>query len=200
MATSLPVMESFYTIQGEGTNTGQAAYFIRLAGCDVGCVWCDVKESWDANIHPVQSISELVSAINEVGANTVVITGGEPLMYDLSYLTKSIKNTGKRILLETSGAYTLTGEYDWICVSPKKFKAPLPEVLLQADELKVIVYNPSDLIWAQSFVPNLKRQCKLLLQPEWSKEKAMLPIIIDFVKDNPEWRISLQTHKYMNIP
>lgn len=200
METNLPVMESFYTIQGEGTNTGQAAYFIRLGGCDVGCVWCDVKESWDAHMHPLKSISELVAEINSLKAKTVVITGGEPLMYDLSELTSNLKNHGKKILLETSGAYPLSGEFDWICVSPKKFKSPISEVLNRADELKVVVYHASDLLWAQSFISSLKHGCKLLLQPEWSKEKAMLPLIIDFVKDNPEWRISLQTHKYMNIP
>jgi 7-carboxy-7-deazaguanine synthase len=200
METKLPVMESFYTIQGEGTNTGQAAYFIRLGGCDVGCVWCDVKESWDANAHPLRNISDLIAEVNAIRTDTVVITGGEPLMYNLNPLTTQLKNHGKRILLETSGAYALTGEFDWICVSPKKFKTPISEVLNKADELKVVVYNASDLHWAQTFVSTLKSGCKLLLQPEWSKEKTMLPLIINFVKDNPEWRISLQTHKYMNIP
>ena len=146
-------------------------YFIRLGGCDVGCVWCDVKESWDAHMHPLRNISELVAEINSLKAKTVVITGGEPLMYDLSQLTSNLKNHGKKILLETSGAYPLSGEFDWVCVSPKKFKSPISEVLNKADELKVVVYHASDLLWAQSFVNSLRHGCKLLLQPEWSKEK-----------------------------
>lgn len=196
----LPVMEEFYTIQGEGYNTGTAAYFVRLGGCDVGCHWCDVKESWDAGIHPKKSILEIVSEASRYPGKTVVITGGEPLMNDLTALTTALKAAGIRTFLETSGAYPLTGEWDWICVSPKKFKAPLPAVLRQAHELKVIVYNKSDFGWGEQHAVQTGPECRLFLQPEWSKANSMTPLIVDYVKEHPQWKVSLQTHKYMDIP
>lgn len=196
----LPLMEDFYTIQGEGFYQGHAAYFIRLAGCDVGCVWCDVKESWDVNDHPKVSIEEITNKAKNSGSKIAVITGGEPAMHDLGALTESLKQAGLRTHIETSGAYPLTGRWDWVCFSPKKFKSPDSSVFQQADELKVIIYNKSDFVWAETFATKVKPGCKLFLQPEWSKEKEMLPLIIDYVKAHPAWRISLQVHKYMNIP
>jgi organic radical activating enzyme len=199
-SVELPVMESFYTIQGEGSHSGRAAYFIRLAGCDVGCVWCDVKESWEADAHPVISIDELVS--NAVGSGTdfVVITGGEPAMYDLTVLIDKLKSKGLTVAIETSGTYPLKGNVDWYCFSPKKFKAPVEEAYDKASELKVIVNHPSDIKWAEMHATKVSKNCILYLQPEWSKRERFLPMIIDHVKNNPKWRISLQTHKYMNIP
>lgn len=197
---TLPVMESFYTIQGEGYWQGHAAYFIRLGGCDVGCTWCDVKESWDAQAHPQVSIETLVSQARNFPARLAVITGGEPLMYDLEALTKALKMAGFRTHIETSGAYPLSGTWDWICLSPKKFKNPLPEIYKQAQELKVIVFNKHDFTYAEENARLVNETCRLYLQPEWSKEKEYLPQIIEYVKNNPLWRISLQVHKYMNIP
>ena len=197
---TLPLMEDFYTIQGEGYYQGHAAYFIRLGGCDVGCVWCDVKESWDAEAHPKVSVSEIVSRAKSSGTEIVVITGGEPAMYNLTLLTSELKKAGLRTNIETSGAYPLTGTWDWVCFSPKKFKAPDASVYPLADELKVIVYNKSDFRWAEDFAKAVKSGCELFLQPEWSKEKEMLPLIIEYVKANPQWKVSLQIHKYMNIP
>jgi 7-carboxy-7-deazaguanine synthase len=196
----LPVMEDFYTIQGEGFYQGHAAYFIRLGGCDVGCVWCDVKESWDATQHPLISISEIVARTKATGTEIAVITGGEPAMYDLTALTQSLREAGIRTNIETSGVYPLTGTWDWVCFSPKKFKAPHTSVFKQANELKVIVYNKTDFEWAEQFAAVVQPQCELFLQPEWSREKEMLPLIIDYVKANPKWKVSLQIHKYMNIP
>jgi organic radical activating enzyme len=197
----LPVMEHFYTIQGEGFHQGKAAYFIRLAGCDVGCVWCDVKESWDRNIHPEYSISEIVDWVkSSMKEGIVVITGGEPLMHDLNSLTSVLKNEGYAIHLETSGTQKLTGDIDWICLSPKKFKAPLEEAFETADELKVIVYHKSDLEWALQLKSKTKLSCKLYLQPEWSKSAEITPSIVDFVKSNPEWILSIQIHKYIQVP
>ena len=196
----LPVMEDFYTIQGEGFYQGHAAYFIRLGGCDVGCVWCDVKESWDASQHPLISISEIVGKAKASGTEIAVVTGGEPAMYDLTALTNSLKEAGIKTNIETSGVYPLSGVWDWVCFSPKKFKAPHPAVFKQANELKVIVYNKSDFEWAEQFAAVVQSQCELFLQPEWSREKEMLPLIIDYVKANPKWKVSLQIHKYMNIP
>lgn len=193
-------MEDFYTIQGEGYYQGHAAYFIRLGGCDVGCVWCDVKESWDAEAHPKVAISEMVKRAQDSGTKIAVITGGEPAMYDLTLLTKDLKQAGLRTNIETSGAYPLTGTWDWICFSPKKFKAPDASIYSLANELKVIIYNKSDFSWAEEFAALVKSECELFLQPEWSKEKEMLPLIIDYVKSNPQWKVSLQIHKYMNIP
>lgn len=197
---TLPLMEDFYTIQGEGFYQGHAAYFVRLGGCDVGCVWCDVKESWDAAAHPQVTIEEIVNRVKVSGSELAVITGGEPAMYDLSELTHKLKSAGLRTNIETSGAYELTGEWDWICFSPKKFKAPHSSIYKQANELKVIVYNKSDFAWAEDFAKVVNSSCELFLQPEWSKEKEMLPLIIDYVKANPKWKVSLQIHKYMNIP
>ena len=196
----LPLMEDFYTIQGEGFYQGHAAYFIRLGGCDVGCVWCDVKESWDASAHPTVAVSTMAQRAKASGASIVVVTGGEPAMYDLSNLTEALRSEGLQTNIETSGAYPITGNWDWICFSPKKFKTPNLSVYDKADELKIIVYNKSDFNWAEEFAQKVRPDCKLFLQPEWSKEKEMIPFIIDYVKSNPKWRISLQVHKYMNIP
>jgi organic radical activating enzyme len=196
----LPVMESFYTLQGEGVYHGSAAYFIRLAGCDVGCSWCDVKESWDADLHEQVEISDLVELAMKSGSKIVVITGGEPLMYNLDELTRKLKRVGLRTHLETSGAYALSGEWDWVCVSPKKFKKPLAEVLNAANELKIIYLNAHDLVWAEQHLPNISDNCYKLLQPEWGKSKKVIPAIIEYIKANPEWRLSLQEHKYLNIP
>jgi 7-carboxy-7-deazaguanine synthase len=200
IADQLPLMEDFYTIQGEGFYQGHAAYFIRLGGCDVGCVWCDVKESWDATAHPLISVDEMVSRAKLSGTTLVVITGGEPAMYNLEVLTNSLQAADLQTNIETSGVYPLTGTWNWICFSPKKFKAPDPSIYSQAHELKVIVYHKSDFAWAEEFAGKVNASCKLYLQPEWSKEKEMLPLIIEYVKANPKWEVSLQIHKYMNIP
>lgn len=196
----LPLMEDFYTIQGEGYYQGSAAYFLRLGGCDVGCVWCDVKESWDASAHPLVTVQEMASRVKKSGSPIAVITGGEPVMYNLTALTASIKSEGIRTHIETSGVYPLTGTWDWVCFSPKKFKNPDPSIFEKADELKVIIYNKSDFGWAEDFASKVRSSCQLYLQPEWSKEKETVPLIIDYVKANPQWQISLQVHKYMNIP
>jgi 7-carboxy-7-deazaguanine synthase len=195
-----PLMEHYYTIQGEGYNTGKAAYFIRLGGCDVGCVWCDVKDSWDAGRHPSFSADDMLELVRQSKAKRVVITGGEPAMYDLSPLTELFRKEGYELFLETSGAYTISGEWDWVCLSPKKFKSPLPDELQKADELKVIVFNQSDFGWALRHAESVRQSCKLFLQPEYSVQHRVLPAIIEFVKDHPEWQISLQTHKVMQIP
>lgn len=195
-----PVMESFYTLQGEGQFTGNAAYFIRLGGCDVGCVWCDVKESWPMENHPKVSIEKIVSMAKENPGKIAVITGGEPLMHDLNELTENLKKAGLRTHIETSGVGNWTGDWDWICLSPKKFKDPNPESFLLADELKIIVFHPSDLAWGENFVKLVKPDCKLFFQPEWSKKEKMTDLIIDYIKKNPHWNLSLQTHKYLNIP
>lgn len=196
----LPVMESFHTIQGEGHHTGKPAYFIRLGGCDVGCHWCDVKESWDATQFDWVAIEELIHEAVETGVELVVITGGEPLIYDLSVLTKQLQEEGLKTNIETSGAYKLTGSWDWICFSPKKFKAPESEFYQLSQELKVVVFNKSDLKWAKEHGEQMNVGSKLYLQPEWSKSKEVTPLIVDFVKKNPKWQISLQTHKYMDVP
>ncbi len=196
----LPVMEEFYTIQGEGFNTGKAAYFIRIGGCDVGCHWCDVKESWDASIHPLTEVSELVERTNSYLGKAVVITGGEPLIYNLDHLTKKLKEKNIATFIETSGAYPLTGLWDWVCLSPKKTMAPKEEMFAKADELKIIVFNKNDFSWAAENAKKVNKDCYLYLQPEWSKREEMTPLIIEFVKENPAWRVSLQTHKFMNIP
>lgn len=196
----LPVMEHFYTIQGEGFHQGRAAYFIRLGGCDVGCVWCDVKESWDASRHPVYGIDEIVSFVTAVNAQLVVITGGEPCMHNLDALTEALHAKGIEINIETSGSWPLSGKLDWICVSPKKFKAPLEDVIVQASELKVVVFNKSDFDWAEQHAAKVPPDCKLYLQPEWDRSAQVLPLIIDYVKQHPQWRISLQVHKYINVP
>jgi 7-carboxy-7-deazaguanine synthase len=199
-AYTLPVMEDFYTIQGEGFYQGHAAYFIRLGGCDVGCVWCDVKESWDASVHPLIPVEQIAEKAAGSGSPVAVITGGEPVMYDLSVLTRTLKDAGLRTHIETSGVYPLTGTWDWVCFSPKKFKTPHPSIFEKANELKIIVFNKSDFSWAEEFAAQVVKHCRLYLQPEWSKEKEMLPLIVDYVKANPKWEVSLQIHKYMNIP
>ncbi len=196
----LPLMEAFYTIQGEGHYSGRAAYFIRLGGCDVGCVWCDVKESWDVEKHPHTPVSEMVKNAVDSGTELVVITGGEPAMYDLTELVKQLHAHDLEVAIETSGAYAFDGDVDWYCFSPKKFKAPVEEAYRRADELKVVIFHPSDFDWAEEHAKKVSKLCKLYLQPEWSKQERFLPEIIEYVKQNPRWSISLQTHKYMNIP
>lgn len=197
----LPLMEAFYTIQGEGNFTGHAAYFIRLGGCDVGCHWCDVKESWDVNLHPKVSIESIVSEAQKHPTRLAVITGGEPLMHNLDLLTEALQSAGFQTNIETSGVCEqLSGHWNWVCFSPKKFKQPNPSIYKKADELKVIIYNKSDFDFALEHAQNVNENCRLLLQPEWSRQLDMLPQIIEFVKENPAWQISLQTHKFMDIP
>ncbi|WP_025761906.1 7-carboxy-7-deazaguanine synthase QueE [Dyadobacter tibetensis] len=193
-------MEAFYTLQGEGQHSGKAAYFIRLGGCDVGCHWCDVKESWDADIHPKTNLDQIVHQASIHPGRLAVITGGEPLMYNLNALTGKLKEAGFQTNIETSGVYPLTGYWDWICFSPKKFKEPHPDIYPAANELKAIIYNKSDFEFAEMHAARVGAGCTLLLQPEWSRQDIMLPLIIDYIKDNPKWKMSLQTHKYMNIP
>ena len=200
LSTQLPVMEHFYTIQGEGNYQGRAAYFIRLGGCDVGCVWCDVKDSWDASKHPLISIETIINYVAKTPAKLVVITGGEPLMHNLWDLTNALKERGFQTNIETSGSHPLSGNWDWICLSPKKFKAPLPEVVPFANELKVVIFNKSDFEWAEQFAAQVSPQCKLYLQPEWDKAAIVTPLIIDYIKANPQWQLSLQIHKYINVP
>jgi organic radical activating enzyme len=197
---SLPLMEHFYTLQGEGRYTGHASYFLRLGGCDVGCVWCDVKESWDASKHPLIQIESMVKFVLDEKAPIAVITGGEPLMHNLNELTSTLKNNGIRTHIETSGAHPLSGDWDWICLSPKKFKAPLPEVIQKANELKVVIFNKTDFEWAEKFAAAVSPECLLYLQPEWSKSAEINPLIISYIKKNPQWILSLQTHKFLDIP
>ena len=197
---SLPLVEAFYTIQGEGFHQGKAAYFIRLGGCDVGCVWCDVKESWDASAHPLIAVKEMVGNAKKFPGRIAVVTGGEPLIYDCFHLTEALHAAGFRTHIETSGAYPLSGKWDWICLSPKKFKKPLPGPIEKADELKVVIYHPSDFEWAESFAEKVKPSCKLFLQPEWSKRETITPLISAYILDNPKWEFSLQLHKYIHMP
>jgi|SRR6185437_12598773 len=197
---ALPVMEHFYTLQGEGMHSGKAAYFIRLAGCDVGCHWCDVKESWQLSGHPVLDIDFLVKESKKSGTQIVVITGGEPTIHNLVGITKDLKSIGLATHIETSGAYPITGRFDWICVSPKKRKVPLKKNLKKADELKVVIYNKDDFNWAEKNAVLVSEKCKLFLQPEWSKADKVMPLIIEYIKKHPRWQISLQTHKFMQIP
>lgn len=197
---SLPVMEHFYTIQGEGVHQGKAAYFIRLGGCDVGCVWCDVKESWDADKHPQYAITDLVEMVKQTPAEIVVVTGGEPLLHDCTNLTNALQKAGLRTHMETSGSSPLSGSWDWITLSPKKFKAPLPQILSLANELKVVVYHKSDFDWAEQYAAQVAPHCKLFLQPEWSKAAQVTPLLIDYIKAHPKWQLSLQIHKYINVP
>ena len=197
---ALPLMEAFYSIQGEGYHSGRPAYFIRLGGCDVGCVWCDVKESWEVGKHPLTPVNDIVQGAIQSGTQFVVITGGEPGMYDLSTLVKQLHQHNLEVAIETSGVYSFEGDVDWYCFSPKKFKAPIEEAYRRADELKVIIYHPSDFEWAESHANQVSPICKLYLQPEWSKKERFLPEIIAYVKQHPKWNISLQTHKFMNIP
>lgn len=224
--TTLPVMESFYTLQGEGFHKGRAAYFIRLGGCDVGCVWCDVKESWDADAHPKFSVEEIIDKLkleveeekskvksqkqkqettNEKQETRnqkplVVITGGEPLMHNLDELTQQLQALGFETNIETSGSSPFSGSWNWVCLSPKKFKAPLPEILPLANELKIVVFNKSDFDWAEEYAAQVNTSCKLYLQPEWDKSEIVTPLIIDYIKANPQWQLSLQIHKYINVP
>ncbi|MCK0130992.1 7-carboxy-7-deazaguanine synthase QueE [Flavobacteriaceae bacterium F08102] len=195
----LPLMEEFYTIQGEGYHTGTAAYFIRVGGCDVGCHWCDVKESWNAKLHPATATDTIVKNAKKY-SKTVVITGGEPLMWNMNYLTKALKNEQLNTHIETSGAYTLSGSWDWICLSPKKNKLPLPPIYKVAHELKIIIHNKHDFKFAEEQAAKINSNCVLFLQPEWSKQHEMTPLIVDYVMKHPQWKISLQTHKYLNIP
>jgi organic radical activating enzyme len=196
----IPVMEHFFTLQGEGNFAGNAAYFIRLAGCDVGCTWCDVKESWDVKKEQLIDIKSIVSIIKSYNSPIVVITGGEPTIYNLHPFTKMLKENNIRVHIETAGVYPLQGNFDWICLSPKKFKKPLEENYILAHELKVIVYHPSDLKWAEQEALKTNKDCILYLQPEWSIKEKLLPLVIEYIKNNPHWRLSLQTHKYIDIP
>lgn len=196
----LPLMEQFYTIQGEGFHQGKAAYFIRLGGCDVGCVWCDVKESWDASAHPHVAVDEIVMKARQHAGRLAVITGGEPTLYNLNELTEKLRENGFRIHIETSGAYKLTGKFDWVCVSPKKFKPPAEQALNKAHELKIIVYNTSDFTWGESFAARVQPDCMLFLQPEWSRAAQMTPQIVDYIKEHPKWQLSLQVHKHIDVP
>jgi 7-carboxy-7-deazaguanine synthase len=198
-AIELPLMEDFYSLQGEGFYSGRAAYFIRIAGCDVGCVWCDVKESWDASLHPVVKIEDIMKRVIASGTDFAVITGGEPAMYNLTGLTTALKAEGIEIAIETSGAYKITGSIDWVCLSPKKFKLPLEENYAIAQELKMIIFNKHDFKWAEELKEKVNDQCILYLQPEWDKSNEMLPMMIEYVKENTEWNMSLQTHKFLNI-
>lgn len=195
----LPLMEEFYTIQGEGYHKGTAAYFVRIGGCDVGCHWCDVKESWNADLHPPTQTSVIVENAAKY-SNTVVVTGGEPLTWDMTNLTKGFKSKDLQVHIETSGAYKLTGTWDWICLSPKKLKLPTEDIYNKAHELKVIVFNKSDLKFAEEQASKVNKNCILYLQPEWSKRDKVIPLIVDYVMANPKWKVSLQTHKYLNIP
>ncbi|MFN5358157.1 MAG: 7-carboxy-7-deazaguanine synthase QueE [Bacteroidota bacterium] len=196
----LPVMEQFLTLQGEGRFAGHAAYFIRLGGCDVGCVWCDVKESWDMDKHPRIAVEALVGHAAESGATIAVITGGEPLMHDLGLLTTELKKKNIRTHIETSGAHEVSGTWDWITFSPKKFKAPLNDTIVCANELKVVIYNKSDFEWAEKFATQVSNNCLLYMQPEWSRSAEMNPLIVEYIKSHPQWALSLQTHKYLDIP
>ena len=199
MNNSIPLMEDFYSLQGEGFYSGRAAYFIRIAGCDVGCAWCDVKESWDKSLHPSVPIADIVDRVKKTGTDFAVITGGEPAMYDLTSLTTALKKEGIEIAIETSGAYPIKGEIDWICLSPKKFKMPLEENYAIAQELKMIIFNKHDFQWAEELHQKVSPNCKLYLQPEWDKRDQMLPLMIDYVKQHTNWNISLQTHKFLDI-
>lgn len=197
--TMLPLMEAFYTIQGEGFHKGTAAYFIRIGGCDVGCHWCDVKESWNAQLHPPTGIDQIVEEAVKY-SKTIVITGGEPLTWNMKPLTDKLLERGCKIHIETSGAYKLTGSWDWVCLSPKKIKLPTQEIYKVADELKVIVFNSHDFLFAEEQAAKVNKDCILYLQPEWSKRDKMIPLIVEYVMKNPKWKVSLQTHKYLNIP
>ncbi|MFN3300461.1 MAG: 7-carboxy-7-deazaguanine synthase QueE [Sediminibacterium sp.] len=199
-SVQLPVMEAFYTLQGEGAHQGRAAYFIRLGGCDVGCVWCDVKDSWDVTKHPMVSIEEIVAKASSHPGRLAVVTGGEPLMHHLDALTDALHAAGFETNIETSGSSPLSGNWDWICLSPKKFKAPLDEVIVKAHELKVVVFNKHDFEWAEKYAALVNPSCKLYLQPEWDKAAEMTPLILAYIQANPQWRLSLQVHKYLNIP
>ncbi len=198
--TQYPVMEMFYSLQGEGYHQGKAAFFIRLAGCDVGCVWCDVKDSWDASKHPELSIDEIVSNASAHPARLAIITGGEPLLYNLDALTTALKKAGFEVNIETSGSSPLSGKWDWVCFSPKKFKAPLDECIAAASELKVVIFNAHDFEWAETYAQQVPPSCKLYLQPEWDKANQITPLVIDYIKAHPQWELSAQLHKYIQVP
>ena len=193
-------MEMFYSLQGEGYHQGKAAYFIRLAGCDVGCVWCDVKDSWDASKHPVLSIEEIVSSALAHPARLAIITGGEPLLYNLEAITTALKKAGFEVNIETSGSSPMSGNWDWVCLSPKKFKAPLDESIQAASELKVVIFNSHDFEWAETYAKQVAPNCKLYLQPEWDKSNQITPLVIEYIKANPRWELSAQLHKYIQVP
>jgi len=193
-------MEMFYSLQGEGFHQGRAAFFIRLAGCDVGCVWCDVKESWDASKHPTLSIEEIVAAAKANPSRLAIVTGGEPLLYNLDPLTTALKAAGFETNIETSGSSPMSGHWDWVCLSPKKFKAPLEENISLASELKVVVFNKHDFEWAETYAKQVSPSCKLYLQPEWDKAAQITPLVIDYIKANPQWELSAQLHKYIQVP
>ena len=197
--TLIPLMESFYTLQGEGYHKGSAAYFIRIAGCDIGCHWCDVKDSWNSKLHPPTNVSEIVSTAKKY-SDTVVVTGGEPLMWNMDPLCEALHLLGIKTHIETSGAYSISGSWDWFCLSPKKNKLPLKSVYKNADELKMVIYNRDDLKFAEQQADNVNGECKLFLQPEWSRREKVMPMIVNYVLENPKWKVSLQTHKYLNIP
>jgi 7-carboxy-7-deazaguanine synthase len=196
----LPLVEEFFSLQGEGYHTGKAAYFIRLGGCDVGCSWCDSRFSWNPNIHPLVDTNLIIDHVLKSGTDSVVVTGGEPLMWNLDYLCVSLKNKNISTFIETSGAYNLSGKWDWICLSPKRNMPPVVEICSKADELKVIIQETSDFEWAEKYKRMVNDKCRLFLQPEWSRFKSIIPEIVEYIKENPEWRISLQAHKYMHIP
>jgi 7-carboxy-7-deazaguanine synthase len=196
----LPLMEEFYTLQGEGFHTGQAAYFVRIGGCDVGCHWCDSKESWDASKYPPVSVDQIIEHADSFPAKAIVVTGGEPLLYNLDYLCQGLKSKGIRTFLETSGSVKLTGKWDWICLSPKKDAPPLTDIFKLADELKVIIEDPGDFAWAEENAISVKDDCLIYLQPEWSVSERIIPFIVKYIMDQPRWKISLQSHKYIGIP
>lgn len=196
----LPVMEEFYTLQGEGFNTGQAAYFLRIGGCDVGCRWCDVKESWNSNDFPPVAVDDVVERASSYPSKAIVVTGGEPLLYNLEYLCSALKAKGMKIFIETSGSQPLSGAFDWICLSPKRDAPPLSEMLGKASELKVIIHDETDFSWAEENAATVSSSCILYLQPEWSRIDIMIPGIVRYIQDNPKWKVSLQSHKYMRIP
>ncbi len=198
--TMLPIMETFISLQGEGINTGTAAYFLRIGGCDVGCYWCDVKESWNAKMHPLVSVDEVITGMVSSGMKTVLVTGGEPLLYPLDYLCSQFKTHHIKRFLETSGSEKLSGEWEWICLSPKKNAPPVSEIYPQAHELKVIITEENDLIWAESEAQKVSKHCSLLLQPEWSKRNTVTPMLVNYIIEHPHWKLSIQAHKYINIP
>ena len=196
----LPVVEEFFSLQGEGYHTGKAAYFIRLGGCDIGCSWCDSRFSWNPDLHPMVETNDIIDRVIESGADSVVVTGGEPLMWTLDLLCAGLKNKNISTFIETSGAYPLSGTWDWICLSPKKNMPPLIEICNVADELKVIIQDKSDFVWAEKYHGMVRPECRLYLQPEWSRFETIIPEIVEYIKKNAKWRISLQVHKYMHIP
>jgi len=196
----LPLVEEFFTVQGEGFHTGKAAYFIRIGGCDVGCSWCDTRFSWNPDIHPLIDTDIIIKHAIDSGTDSVVVTGGEPLMWNLDYLCNGLKKNKICTFIETSGAYRLTGTWDWICLSPKMNMPPGAEICGIADELKVIIAKEDDLEWAEKYRRLVNENCRLFLQPEWSRFNTITPILVSYVKRNPYWRISIQSHKFMHIP